>query len=246
MKFADFADESLRMGLGRLDELVVHRLHLLKKLRANPLRGAAAFMNVAIEPTLITEVLRGVEENEIVKVPARLLRMENEDPVDDDDRRGPDRESLPFAGMSHEIVDRDVDLFAALELFEAFAQQREVDAARVIEVDGAPVVIKAGGLVDVEIVLRDDFAGFGAQSLLERASEISLAGATAAGDAEKERSLTSFDKDGPPRRRDPAPNSRVRSFRVRCSACKWSLPDESDGSVRWLDRWPGWTGSKCR
>jgi hypothetical protein len=165
----------------------VHRPDRGVVLIAHRGEAAAALLEVAADAAHQPDVGVGVDEDLDVELIADRGLDEDQDALDQNQRRRLDVAGLGPAGVGDEVVDRHVDRVAGLELGQVLGEERAVEGRRMVVVD-----LGAGGrrqvaLVLVVRVMIDDRAATGRDRGGQLGGDRRLAGAGAAGDADRER-----------------------------------------------------------
>jgi hypothetical protein len=100
--------------------------------------------------------------------------MKDQDTIHQNHRGGRGFQDLSGSGVGHKIIDRNIRGESPAKLGEAGREPWKVETVRMVEVHGSAIMIKAMGLIDVEIILIQDRRNAFPQSLVEGSSEIGL------------------------------------------------------------------------
>src|SRR5262249_11498969 len=102
-------NDDVGKALGRLYERDMHGPNAVVVLPPDLGKSAAAVLQIAADAPHEPDVRVGIDEQRHLEPGAQALVGEDEDPFDDDDRRGLDREALLQSIVDREVVRRARD-----------------------------------------------------------------------------------------------------------------------------------------
>jgi len=148
---APLGDDEIGPALRRFHELQVHGPDGAVVLLANRLEAPAAFLDVAADPSKSANVGIGVDIDLDVEQLSDALLDEDEDALQDDDRRRLHLARLLGTTVILEIVDRQRDRRATFERLEMRDEQRGLERLGVVVVELAALVVRE---IDAIAVIR--------------------------------------------------------------------------------------------
>ena len=178
-------DDDIRLALRGLNELLVHGLDGGQVLIHDALKAPAAVAHVAHDPAQDAHVRIRVDVDLDIHQVTKLLALEYQQSLDDDDARGLDGYGFFGAVVDGVVVGRAMDRFAAAQLSEVLDEKLGVECVGVVVIELC-ALLKAHAVVSLVVVVVVDDADVAAEVLHDLARDRRFAAARAAGNADND------------------------------------------------------------